>query len=109
MPQSSLDRWTSTPDDPQPQPEAEPQPEPQPDPGDGDARAIPETIDRERVEALEPVWAGEWHRLACPWCLSAPDQFRVHDNGITGCGECSARIPVGCDWYLRGEKINVHD
>lgn len=41
----------------------------------------------------------------CPWCLASPETFEQHDNGSVGCGHCEAIIPIGVDWYERGEKI----
>ena len=46
----------------------------------------------------------------CPWCLASPETFNHHDdNRISqvGCGYCDAAIPVGTDWYERGEKVVV--
>ena len=43
----------------------------------------------------------------CPWCLAAAETFTHHDDGRVGCGFCTAAIPVGTDWYERGEKIVI--
>ena len=43
----------------------------------------------------------------CPWCLASPDTFEHHDDGTVGCGYCDAAIPIGMNWYERGEKITV--
>jgi hypothetical protein len=43
----------------------------------------------------------------CPWCLASTETFVEHDDGSVGCGHCSASIPVGMEWYERGEKIVV--
>lgn len=43
----------------------------------------------------------------CPWCLASPETFVEHDDGSVGCGYCSVSIPVGAEWYERGEKIVV--
>jgi hypothetical protein len=40
----------------------------------------------------------------CPWCLAAAETFEHHGDSAR-CGYCDASIPVGVDWYERGEKI----
>lgn len=43
----------------------------------------------------------------CPWCLAETETFVHHEDGRVGCGYCDAAIPVGVEWYERGEKIVV--
>ena len=43
----------------------------------------------------------------CPWCLAAADTFEHYGDGRARCGHCDAAIPVGVDWFERGEKIAV--
>lgn len=43
----------------------------------------------------------------CPWCLASSTTFEHYGDGTVGCGHCDAAIPVGTDWYERGEKIVV--
>jgi hypothetical protein len=46
-------------------------------------------------------------KRCCPWCLSAAETFEQYDDGRVGCGNCDAVIPIGADWFERGEKIIV--
>jgi hypothetical protein len=41
----------------------------------------------------------------CPWCLAAAETFEYHGDDRARCGYCDASIPLGADWYERGEKI----
>ena len=41
----------------------------------------------------------------CPWCLAAPETFEYREDGHARCGYCDAAIPIGTDWFERGEKI----
>jgi hypothetical protein len=41
----------------------------------------------------------------CPWCLAAPETFEHREEGHVRCGYCDAVIPIGTDWFERGEKI----
>lgn len=41
---------------------------------------------------------------SCPWCLAPSDDFDESGDTVS-CTNCDARIPVGADWYQRGEKI----
>jgi hypothetical protein len=43
----------------------------------------------------------------CPWCRAAAETFEHHGDDRTRCGYCDASIPIGADWYERGEKIVV--
>ena len=43
----------------------------------------------------------------CPWCLAAPETFEHREDGRVRCGHCDASIPIGAEWYERGEKIVV--
>jgi hypothetical protein len=43
----------------------------------------------------------------CPWCLAAAETFEHHGDDRARCGYCDASIPLGTDWYERGEKIVV--
>jgi hypothetical protein len=64
-----------------------------------------------------PTESGEQTTLAppeqrgghdcCPWCLAAPETFEHRNDGRPTCGHCDAAIPVGADWFERGEKIVV--
>jgi hypothetical protein len=64
-----------------------------------------------------PTESGEQTTLAppeqrggeqcCPWCLAAAETFEHRDDGRPTCGHCDAAIPVGADWFERGEKIVV--
>jgi hypothetical protein len=44
---------------------------------------------------------------SCPWCLAAPETFDHREDGHARCGYCDAAIPVGAEWYERGEKIVI--
>jgi hypothetical protein len=41
----------------------------------------------------------------CPWCLASAETFEHHGDDCARCGYCDASIPLGTDWYERGEKI----
>lgn len=49
--------------------------------------------------------AEPFNNKSCPWCCAPPRKFIERDNGIVGCTSCDSAIPVGKDWYERGEKI----
>lgn len=44
-------------------------------------------------------------KLSCPWCLAPASDFRENRMGQTGCGWCSAVIPLDSMWYRNGDKI----
>jgi hypothetical protein len=67
------------------------------------------TTDREsstnaRTMLAPPVQRGG--DRCCPWCLAASETFEHHGDGAR-CGYCDASIPLGADWFERGEKITV--
>lgn len=68
------------------------------------------TTDRERSATTKTMLAPPDQRGGdgcCPWCLAAVETFEHHGDGGARCGYCDASIPVGVNWYERGEKIAV--
>jgi hypothetical protein len=73
------------------------------------------TTERESTTEHESSSSGNRMNLAppdqrgsegcCPWCLANPETFEQHGDERPRCGFCDAAIPVGADWFERGEKI----
>jgi hypothetical protein len=69
--------------------------------------AEPATTERESSSSAKMNLAPPDQRGGedcCPWCLANPETFEYGD-GRPRCGYCDATIPVGADWFERGEKI----
>lgn len=43
---------------------------------------------------------------SCPFCFAPPAAFSETKSGDTGCNVCSSTVPVGCEWYEKGDKIS---
>jgi hypothetical protein len=68
------------------------------------------TTDRERSANAKTSLAPPDQRGGdgcCPWCLAAAETFEHHGDDRARCGYCDASIPLGADWFERGEKIVV--
>jgi hypothetical protein len=68
------------------------------------------TTDRESSTSARTMLAPADQRGGdgcCPWCLAAAETFEHHGDDRARCGYCDASIPLGTDWYERGEKIVV--
>ena len=80
---------------------------------DGDPSTDPrdDTTERESSSSAEQAHLAPPDQRGgegcCPWCLASADTFEHHDDGTVGCGYCDAAIPVGVDWFERGEKTVV--
>ena len=75
-----------------------------------DEPANTSTTDRESSSNAKTNLAPPDQRggeACCPWCLAASETFDHRDGDRPRCRYCDASIPVGVDWYERGEKIIV--
>lgn len=89
--QANLGTWTDE------EPEGEPD-EGNHQEGGPPGAALPDAYEGRELAPDDP--------LSCPWCLAPPEEFRdSYDGQDTACGVCEALIPVGAEWYERGEKI----
>jgi hypothetical protein len=77
-------------------------------PDDSDTTATPTPTPTESASqtTLAPPDRRGGER-SCPWCLASAETFGHREDGHVHCGHCDAAIPVGTDWYERGEKIVV--
>ncbi|WP_435078973.1 hypothetical protein [Halococcus sp. AFM35] len=75
-----------------------------------DTTTATSTTDRERSANARTSLAPTDQRGGdgcCPWCLAAAETFEDHGDDRARCGYCDASIPLGADWFERGEKIVV--
>jgi hypothetical protein len=80
------------------------------EPTDTTTATTASTADRESSSNAKTILAPTDQRGGdgcCPWCLAAAETFEHHGDDRARCGYCDASIPLGADWYERGEKITV--